>query len=138
MKKKLPVPRMQLRWTPSTIKREYQWECHYELVILLNEHDIRRDAYDKNGNLKKRKLSRELVIAMKGPSLRGSSQIPCSGIDGSRYADDPFRDGAHARWDGAQLGGLPIFVIAPDGEAFKVDYDPKEMLAASDFKEARP
>jgi hypothetical protein len=80
----------------------------------------------------KRKLPRELVIPMKTPSFRNSSSHypPCtSGDGGQRYADTPFRDGAHAKWDAIQLGDPPIFVIAPDGMAFPVEYDPAEVRA---------
>ena len=126
---KLPTPRLQLRWAPSTIKHEYKWECHYELVILLGEYDIRREVY-RNGNPLKKKLPRELAIPMKGPSLRGSSETPCTAMNGTRYADTPFRDGAHAKWDAIQIGCPPIFVIAPDGEAFAVEYDPQELRDA--------
>lgn len=105
MKAKLPTPRMQLRWKESK-DTGYQWECHYELVILLDEYDVRREVY-KNGRELKRKLPRELVIPMKTPSLRNSSNPhpPCTAMDGTRYADTPFRDGAHAKWDAIQLGG---------------------------------
>ncbi len=124
-KQTLPTPRLQLRWMPSTLMAGYQWECHYELVILLDEDDIRREVYDDDGNMKK-KLPRELAIPMKDPSLRGSSQTPCTSIDGTRYADTPFSDGAHANWDSKQLGNPPIYVIAPDGMAFKVEPRTKE------------
>lgn len=126
---KLPTPRLQLRWTPSTLKRDYRWECHYELVILLDEFDVRREAY-RDGRQLKKKLPRELAIAMKGPSLRESSETPCTAMDGTRYADTPFRDGAHATWDAVQLGCPPIFVIAPDGKAFRVEYDAQEVRNA--------
>ena len=109
----LPVPRLQLRWVPSTRKREYQWECHYELVMPLREHDIRRE--DEDG----RDVRSEFVVAMKEPQLRGSTGVPCQAPDGTRYCDTPFRDGAHAHWDAEVLGNLPVYVIAPDGKAFK-------------------
>lgn len=128
--KKLPVPRMQLRWEASEDPR-YKWQCHYELVILLAKHDVRREVY-KNGREMKKKLPRELAIPMKSPSVRNSSSSypPCTSGDGKlRYADTPFRDGAHAQWDAIQLGDLPIFVIAPDGMAFEVEYDPDELRA---------
>lgn len=72
MASKLPTPRMQLRWKESK-DTGYQWECHYELVILLDEYDVRREVY-KNGRELKRKLPRELAIPMKTPSLRNSSK----------------------------------------------------------------
>lgn len=131
MKATLPTPRMQLRWKESQ-DTGYQWECHYELVILLDEYDVRREVY-KNGRELKRKLPRELAIPMNTPSQRNSSSLypPCTGGDGqSRYADTPYRDGAHAKWDALQLGCPPIFVIAPDGKAFPVEYDADKLRAS--------
>lgn len=125
---KLPTPRMQLRWEVST-EPGHQWQCNYELVILLDKWDVRREVY-KRGRELKRKLPRELVIPMKTPSFRNSSSHypPCTSGDGKqRYADTPFRDGVHAKWDAIQLGDPPIFVIAPDGMAFSVEYDPAEV-----------
>ncbi|MBJ9593193.1 hypothetical protein [Burkholderia seminalis] len=119
----LPAPRLQLRWVPSDRKETgYNWACHYELVLPLGEFDIRAERYgdddERLPNLT------ELVVPMKPPSLRGSSAIPCTAQDGSRYYDSPYRDGAHAWWDSKLLGNPPIFVIAPDGMAFaRPDYE---------------
>jgi hypothetical protein len=118
--KKLPTPRIQLRWEASDERHGYQWKCHYELVIQLGEYDIRREVY-KDGMQLRKKLPRELLIPIKEPSWRGSSQTPCGQGD-HRYADTPYRDGAHAMWDGIQLGTPPIYSIAPDGQAFLVEY----------------
>ena len=120
---RLPTPRMQLRWEAST-NPEYQWQCHYELVIALDKYDIRRNIY---------KNPRELVIPMKSPGFRNTSSKypPCTSGDGKeRYADTPYRDGAHAKWDAIQLGDPSIFVIAPDGMAFQVEYDAAELRAS--------
>lgn len=114
----LPAPRLQLRWAEAAPnERGYQWACHYELVLPLGEHDIRRDVYDDDGEMTG-KVS-ELVAALKPPTLRGGSGYPCEAQDGTRYFDPPFRDGVHAQWDADVLGKLPVYVIAPDGEAFE-------------------
>lgn len=118
--KKLPTPRIQLRWEASDERPGWQWRCHYELVIELGEYDIRRETY-KDGVQLRKKLPRELLIPVKEPSWRGSTVTPCGEGD-TRYADPPFRDGAHAMWDGIQLGMPPIYSIAPDGRAFPVEY----------------
>lgn len=117
---RLPAPRIQLRWQESTLKPGYRWECHYELVLKLDKYDIRAEVYKGDRLLKKR--LKELVIPFKPPSLRGwsSDYPPCTTGDGKeRYCDAPFRDGAHAFWDAEQIGNPPIYVIAPDGVAFK-------------------
>ena len=118
---KLPAPRLQLRWAPSTLKPGYQWECHYELVIPLGKYDIRTEQEGPRGG--RRPNLREVAIPMKPPSLRGSDGIPCTTRTGERFYDDPFRDGAHAFWDAKVLGNPPIFVIAPDGMAFERKLD---------------
>jgi len=118
--KNLPTPRLQLRWEPCQL-RDYNWQCHYELVIELKETDIRREIY-KNGRQLKKKLPRQFAIKMKEPQLRESTAIPCSFNDG-RFADTPFRDGAHAKCDAEQLK-LPVYVIAPDGMTFLVEDKP--------------
>lgn len=91
----LPAPRLQLRWTQD------EWErlCHYELVIPLGEHDIRNDAKTGYG-----------VIELGRTRSRGGS-TPWEA--GQREWRMPYRDGAHARWDSAAFGGLPIYVLAP-------------------------
>ncbi|WP_176331569.1 hypothetical protein [Burkholderia vietnamiensis] len=118
----LPAPRLQLRWASSTIRPEYNWECHYELVLPLGEWDVRAERYGDDGEpLPKLK---ELIVPMKSPSLRESTNMPCGDPSGQRYYDSPFRDGAHAWWDSKLLGNPPIFVIAPDGMAFaRPDYE---------------
>jgi hypothetical protein len=120
---KLPLPRLQLRWEKNPDYQtgkpgsDYEWRCHYELVIPLDKYDVRRDVY-KNGRLLKRKLP-HLVVPIKPPQLRGSDQEPCRALDGTRHCDTPFRDGVHAKkWDAKVLGNQPIYVIAPDGMVF--------------------
>lgn len=123
-KTKLPAPRLQLRWAPSTDSR-YQWECHYELVIPLDKHDIRAEQEGPRGG--RRPPLKELVIPMKPPTMRNSTGTPCTSVCGERYCDTPFRDGAHAHWDSAVLGSPPVYVIAPDGMVFRdEDRPPKE------------
>lgn len=117
---KLPAPRMQLRWENAGGEN---WLCRYELVIALRDGDVRREIW-KNGRELARKLPKTMAIAMKPPTKRNSSSRfpPCTTCDGKiRFADTPFRDGSHAKWDALQLGGLPVYVIAPDGEAFRVE-----------------
>lgn len=121
-KPKLPTPRLQLRWARSEYN-EHWWECHYELVILLDEHDIRREVY-RNGRLLAKKLPREYVVPIGGPTIRQGSGVPPCSVGDNRYCDAPYRDGAHAQWDSKQLGDPPIYVIAPDGMAFLVEKVP--------------
>ena len=121
MTKKLPTPRMQLRWAPST-HEGYQWECHYELVLALAEWDIRAEIYKGNRLLNKKRT--ELLVPMMSPSLRNTSSKypPCTTSDGKeRFCDTPFRDGAHIGFDAKQLGNPPMYCIAPDGEAFEIE-----------------
>lgn len=115
-------PRLQLRWEAGKAPAgsvfehdEFAWRCHYELVLPLGESDIRREIWKDGEEVGQRD---ELVIAVKGCSLRGAGEddVPCvHRADGSLYYDPPYRDGAHAKWDAALLGGLPIYCVAPDG-----------------------
>lgn len=111
---RLPVPRLQLRWLKSDDAR-YQWMCHYELVMPLREHDIRREVYDDEG-MQTGEVD-ELVVPLKEPSCRSGGGTPCRTPDGASYYDAPYRDGAHARWDSEALGGLPVYVIDLQGVA---------------------
>jgi hypothetical protein len=121
---KLPAPRLQLRWEANKGGPAYQWQCHYELVLPLDKYDIRREVYNDDGE----EIGEvdELVVALKPPSLRGSSCTPCKAQDGTPYYDPPYRDGAHAGWDAKVLGNPPIYVIAPDGMAFKREEKPEQ------------
>lgn len=119
----LPAPRLQLRWEryegdvgrAGIFAMGEQWACHYELVLPLREHDIRREIYEDGEQVGERS---ELVVPLKGPSIRGSVRAPCDfDGNGGHDWDTPYRDGAHAKWDALALGGLPIFVIALDGVA---------------------
>lgn len=119
---KLPAPRLQLRWEASTAAVSFgraDWACHYELVLPLREYDQRREIYDNDGELIEER--EEHVVPIRGPTLRGSTSTPCYGGDGTFHADAPIRDGAHAQWDSVALGGLPIYVIAPDGKAIQLE-----------------
>lgn len=125
-KQKLRAPRLQLRWERATQSDEWDWFCHYELVLPLRKHDIRREVYNEDGDVTHE--IDELVVPIKRPSGRGSSIAPCSDRDGRRFYDAPYRDGAHAEWDSKALGGLPVFCISPLNEVFK---KPEENLYRS-------
>lgn len=114
----LPAPRLQLRWVQNDPINQYQWLCHYELVLPLQEYDIRREVYDEDGVMVS-KID-ELAVPIKDPTRRNSSsnRQPCQS-DVGYYFDDPIRDGVHAKWDAAVLGNPPIFCIHPDGTAIK-------------------
>lgn len=121
--KNLPAPRMQLRWEAT--EKAGVWICHYELVILLSEYDVRRESWDGK---KTKILPAQKVIQMGEPTRRDTSKIepPCTLAGGTRFADAPFRDGVHAIRDADQLGGIPVYVVAPDGAAFDLrEYEAK-------------
>lgn len=104
--------RIQLRW--EVLPYDYGWKCHYELILPLGEFDVRRE--DRRG----RKIRDHLVIKLcKSTTTRQGGRTPCDASGwmgpGARYFDPPYRDGAHAAWDAALLGNIPIVCIAPDG-----------------------
>lgn len=96
----LPAPRLQLRWENGD--ERYEWACSYELVLPLREFDIRNDAKTGHAVIE---LGRTRVGGSGAPPWRHSEPRSCT----------PYRDGAHALWDSAVLGGLPVYVVAPDG-----------------------
>ena len=78
--------------------------------------DVRREIY-KDGKLVG--YVEYLVVKLSGPSKRSSPRTPCVDDNGDLWYDDPYRDGAHARWDSEELGGIPVYVIAPNGTAIR-------------------
>ncbi len=121
----MPAPRLQMRWQKlsetdrNPVFGSHDWLCHYELVLPLAEHDIRREVYEGGDQVGDRD---HLIVTMKEPSVRGCSKDnpPCQWRgQGEVYYDAPYRDGAHAGWDAKLLGNLPVFVIAPDGTALR-------------------
>lgn len=117
---------LQLRWEDGreveeanrfTVPGDQTWLCHYELVLPLSRWDIRRET-GKDGFPE----TDQLVIAIKPPTVRSSQGKPCQRPNGEEYADTPFRDGAHARWDRELLGNLDVYVVTPTGNRIAVDY----------------
>lgn len=102
----LPKPRLQLRWRKPNAREMKKktglgappdWFCEYDLILPLEEHDIRR------------KKGRDFLAV----SLGGTY----SQTTAREMTDSPYRDGAHASWDSKALGGLPVIVIGSDGVA---------------------
>lgn len=111
-------PRLQLRWALSpSLTPKRKWECHYELVLPLSYDDPRCEVFNDAGEVTNTRW--EFVIAMKPPSLRGPDVSPSTTQDGSLHWVAPQRDLAYAKSDSAALGGLPVYVVASDGEAFR-------------------
>ena len=108
----LPLPRLQLRWAvpvegapgggapPPYVAQggDRRWICHYELVLPLHEHDIRRERDGAPHET-------QLVIPI-SKTRRGSVNAP---------DDEPYRDGVHAAWDASVLGNLPVYVLPIEG-----------------------
>ncbi len=106
MPHRLPAPRFQLRWSEAG---KSTYICHYELVLPLRKKDIRRTS---------RKTT--FVVPFNTTTRTGGPGKPCIDVDGTLFADTPYRDGRHASWDAEVLGGLPIYVIALDGTPLKL------------------
>ena len=101
----LPTPRLQFRWERIAKPIDgMNWMCHYELVLRLETADIRNPhEYKKPG---------ELTLPLGGTRVGKDGREPFwpeSGI-----VDTPFRDGAHAHWDGEQLGIKHVYAIYGD------------------------
>lgn len=107
--------RLQLRWV-SDPEGGTGYRCYYELVIALDENDIRRDQVGPRGG---KRPDRAAVVVPLSDTGRSSSGRPCylaSDQGGEILAyDAPHRDGRHAEWDAGKLGGLPIYVVTVGG-----------------------
>jgi hypothetical protein len=108
---------LRLRWEKAPVG-EGEWLCHYELVLALDQYDMRREIVGDDGE----QIADVpfIVLRMGRTAQRGSNRSPCN--DGW---DPPFRGGAHAKWDAAKLGDLPIYCISPGGQSFANPYGKK-------------
>ncbi len=96
----LPMPRLQLTWEKLKKPRDgMNWFCHYELLMPLDKHDIRRGSRGK----------KEFLRLKLGGTHVGKSDGRTPEWDNGDI-DKPFRDGAHIQWD-ARLLKLPMFVV---------------------------
>ena len=112
----MPAPRLELRWQPISEKHErrYTCECLYSLVLKLYLWDIRAECDDGATRLTELKCELGKTLSDGTPDSHYHRQ--------SDTIRSPFRDGAHSRWDGAQLGKLPIYVVAA-GRAQLLEYN---------------
>lgn len=103
---KLPAPRLEFVWEQKNFPEDpmYNWECSYNLVIPLSEHDIRRERADGT-----ERDELPLNIGKTRVGLHGG-RTPVGATD----IDTPFRDGAHAGWDSIALRGLPVYAVCGD------------------------
>ena len=105
----LAVPRLQLRWE-DTPGGTHDRVCHYEMVFPLHQHDCRNDPGTGHA-----------VVQLGRTQQSGGPSDYWAGDLADRT---PFRDGCHAQWDAEVFGGLPIYVIAPDGRSALVKPTP--------------
>ncbi len=91
----LPVPRLELGWTPDVALGWRDYTVEYRLVV---RH--------LTGGLKAIPLGLTR-------SSGGNGRAPWEQSDGVAL-HLPFRDGAHAHHDAAHLG-LPLYAVTPDG-----------------------
>jgi hypothetical protein len=109
------APRLQLRWIPYTDEPgpfQFNWQCIYELVLPLQEHDIRREVYEDGQEVGERS---EIALEIGRTNCDREDGGPCILPNGALYFDAPFRDGSRALWDSKALGGLPIYAVSADG-----------------------
>ena len=123
----LPLPRLQFRWE----KDGDTWEsriCHYELILPLREHDIRREReYDDNGNLIKELPYLTIPIS----STKVSGGIHKEHMTINKHST-PFRDGAHAIWDNEVLK-MPIWIVCGEQMVeWKIDNDIVSAVISTD------
>jgi hypothetical protein len=71
----LPPTRLELRWRP--IERDengYTWFCDYDLVLELDELDIRGEVYDDEHNLIERKREKRTARTFNGTASASGCQ----------------------------------------------------------------
>lgn len=96
----LPAPRLQLRWDGTDI-------CHYEMVILLAEHDIRRERDEGTAS---RLMAVPLGCTRVTRGKTGDDPMRFNPATKDWEVETPYRDGAHIAWDAHQLG-LRAFAV---------------------------
>ena len=109
----LPRTRLELRWRPIEESDRhdddaypYTVMCDYDLVLELDELDIRGEVYNDAGELTERK--REKRVSLGGTKSSGTVERRLNLERGE--IDAPFRDGSHALWDHLKLK-LPAYVV---------------------------
>lgn len=97
----LPFPRLELQWRKTRKDDEmdyYEWACDYVLLTFpANSGDARCNKEMATGT----KYSAHPVKYVLNTSYRNSTEEPYAG-------DTPYRDGAHAAWDGIALN-VPVY-----------------------------
>ena len=102
MNNALPMPRLQITWTKT---EECEYHAAYELIVPLDNYDIRNEAEIEGGE-----KPGCIRLPMSGGTKVGSSVGP---ILQDGVLDTPFRDGVHLMRDAVCLG-LPAFVVYGD------------------------
>jgi len=119
-KDKLPAPRLELVWVQKDYPEDpmFNWECSYNIVMPLGEHDIRRE---REGLPDRDELVVNLSKTRVGLHRETGPVYP-------DHIDTPFRDGAHASWDSVNMRGLGVYAVCGD-KAFEVS-EPVKMIPA--------
>ena len=100
--KKLPAPRLELKWQQARKGDWYNRVCVYSLILPLTKYDIRREG--KNG----KRVRSTIKLEIGRTNVQGGRNEPPI-YEGK--VSTPFRDGAHAHWDSDALGGIPIYAV---------------------------
>lgn len=93
-----------MRWRKIVDPDGYNWACDYDLVLELDELDIRGEVWGDDEEILERRTEKRLTLGGCRSSRGRSPHYPEDGIE------TPYRDGAHIRWDQKRLG-LPMFVV---------------------------
>ena len=114
-----PTPRLQFVWRESTEAEQessdlgdMRFACDYGIVLPVCRNDVRSNVYDDEADVELYGVKSEVFYIFR-TTLAGRSRPPEKG-------EIPFRDGAHARWDGEVLGGLEVWVEDYFGDLTKV------------------
>lgn len=109
----LPKTRLELRWREltETERRDsdyysYTVACDYDLILELDEFDIRGEVRDDEGVLKDRLREKRLTLG--GTRSTGTVESRLNLEHGE--IQTPFRDGSHILWDHLKLK-LPAYAV---------------------------
>jgi hypothetical protein len=116
----MPSPRLQLRWEKLDVEEDgYTWFCHYELVMTIGPYDIRHHTAEDM--FSGRSVERAIQLFGGTRVAISEGRLPIS----TDRIDAPRRDGAHIKWDAAQLG-LRAFVVCNE---FAMEIEPESQKA---------
>lgn len=115
----MPAPRFELRWHKTGDTWEKR-ECHYNIVLPLQEYDLRRENRDGD------QVRDVMTIRFSTTKVNGD---PFPFDPNGCHIEKPYRDYAHAKWDSESLK-VPVYAVY-EGYAMLLKFDTSDREPAS-------